>query len=91
MEPFCLIHLLTIRELNIQIYHSLSLSRQEDAERLYKSCDRFDLLNKFYQAAGQWQQAIETAETHDRIHLRTTYYSYAKHLEATGDKSLALQ
>uniref|UniRef100_A0A672N0M4 Intraflagellar transport 140 n=1 Tax=Sinocyclocheilus grahami TaxID=75366 RepID=A0A672N0M4_SINGR len=61
-----------------------------DAERLYKSCGRFDLLNKFYQAAGQWQQAVETAETHDRIHLRTTYYSYAKHLEAMGDKNLAL-
>lgn len=67
------------------------LGMLEDAERLYKSCGRFDLLNKFYQAAGQWQQAIETAETHDRIHLRTTYYSYAKHLEATGDKSVALQ
>uniref|UniRef100_A0A8C1ZWN1 Intraflagellar transport protein 140 homolog n=1 Tax=Cyprinus carpio TaxID=7962 RepID=A0A8C1ZWN1_CYPCA len=61
-----------------------------DAERLYKSCGRFDLLNKFYQAAGKWQQAVETAETHDRIHLRTTYYSYAKHLEAMGDKNLAL-
>lgn len=68
----------------------LSLFSQEDAERLYKSSGRFDLLNKFYQAAGQWQQAVETAETHDRIHLRTTYYSYAKHLEAMGDKNLAL-
>uniref|UniRef100_A0A8C2CEQ9 Intraflagellar transport 140 homolog (Chlamydomonas) n=1 Tax=Cyprinus carpio TaxID=7962 RepID=A0A8C2CEQ9_CYPCA len=66
------------------------LSMLEDAERLYKSCGRFDLLNKFYQAAGKWQQAVETAETHDRIHLRTTYYSYAKHLEAMGDKNLAL-
>uniref|UniRef100_A0AAZ3P1Y4 Intraflagellar transport 140 homolog (Chlamydomonas) n=1 Tax=Oncorhynchus tshawytscha TaxID=74940 RepID=A0AAZ3P1Y4_ONCTS len=61
-----------------------------DAEKLYKSCGRFDLLNKFYQASGQWQQAVETAETHDRIHLRTTYYSYAKYLEAIGDKSMAL-
>uniref|UniRef100_A0A671RDX2 Intraflagellar transport protein 140 homolog n=1 Tax=Sinocyclocheilus anshuiensis TaxID=1608454 RepID=A0A671RDX2_9TELE len=66
------------------------LGMLEDAERLYKSCGRFDLLNKFYQAAGQWQQAVETAETHDRIPLRTTYYSYAKHLEAMGDKNLAL-
>ncbi|KAG1950960.1 intraflagellar transport protein [Pimephales promelas] len=66
------------------------LGMLEDAEHLYKSCGRFDLLNKFYQAAGQWQQAVETAETHDRIHLRTTYYSYAKHLEAMGDKTLAL-
>ncbi|XP_051969833.1 intraflagellar transport protein 140 homolog [Xyrauchen texanus] len=66
------------------------LGMLKDAERLYKSCGRFDLLNKFYQAAGQWQQAVETAESHDRIHLRTTYYSYAKHLEAMGDKNLAL-
>ncbi len=30
-------------------------------------------------------QAMETAELQDRIHLRTTYYNYAKHLEAKGD------
>lgn len=63
---------------------------QEDAERLYKSCRRYDLLNKLYQAAGQWQRAVETAETHDRVHLRTTYYGYAKHLEAMGDRNMAL-
>uniref|UniRef100_A0A673Y600 Intraflagellar transport 140 n=1 Tax=Salmo trutta TaxID=8032 RepID=A0A673Y600_SALTR len=69
---------------------ALQLGMLEDAEKLYKCCGRFDLLNKFYQASGQWQQAVETAETHDRIHLRTTYYSYAKYLEAIGDKSMAL-
>uniref|UniRef100_A0AAZ3SV38 Intraflagellar transport 140 homolog (Chlamydomonas) n=1 Tax=Oncorhynchus tshawytscha TaxID=74940 RepID=A0AAZ3SV38_ONCTS len=56
---------------------ALQLGMLEDAEKLYKSCGRFDLLNKFYQASGQWQQAVETAETHDRIHLRTTYYKPA--------------
>ncbi|KAJ8245793.1 hypothetical protein GJAV_G00260380 [Gymnothorax javanicus] len=66
------------------------LGMLEDAERLYKSCRRYDLLNKLYQAAGQWQRAVETAETHDRVHLRTTYYSYAKHLEASGDRNMAL-
>lgn len=66
------------------------LSSQEDAERLYKACKRYDLLNKFYQASNQWQKAIETAEAHDRVHLRTTYYSYATYLEATGEQSLAL-
>ncbi|XP_048847908.1 intraflagellar transport protein 140 homolog isoform X2 [Brienomyrus brachyistius] len=65
------------------------LGMLEDAERLYRSCQRYDLLNNFYQAGGQWQQALETAETHDRVHLRTTYYSYAKHLEAMGDRALA--
>ncbi|KAM4631549.1 intraflagellar transport protein 140 homolog [Discoglossus pictus] len=69
---------------------AIQLGMLEDAEQLYKSCKRFDLLNKFYQAAGRWQQAIETAENHDRIHLRTTYYNYAKHLEATGDRNISL-
>ncbi|KAM8960405.1 intraflagellar transport protein 140 homolog [Pelodytes ibericus] len=62
------------------------LGMLEEAEQLYKACKRYDLLNVFYQACGKWQKAIETAETHDRVHLRTTYYNYAKHLEATGDR-----
>ncbi|KAL7372671.1 hypothetical protein ABVT39_020471 [Epinephelus coioides] len=69
---------------------AIQLGMLEDAEKLYKSCQRYDLLNNFYQALGQWQQALETAESHDRIHLRTTYYNYAKYLESMGDKSLAL-
>ncbi|KAG7227765.1 hypothetical protein INR49_013559 [Caranx melampygus] len=69
---------------------AIQLGMLEDAEKLYKSCQRYDLLNNFYQASGQWWQALETAETHDRIHLRTTYYSYAKYLESMGDKTLAL-
>ncbi|NXV35214.1 IF140 protein, partial [Rissa tridactyla] len=69
---------------------AIQLGMLEDAERLYKACKRYNLLNKFYQASNQWQKAIETAEAHDRVHLRTTYYNYAKHLEATGEHSLAL-
>lgn len=30
------------------------------------------------------------AELQDRIHLRTTYYNYAKHLESTGNVSAAI-
>ncbi|XP_035386707.1 intraflagellar transport protein 140 homolog isoform X1 [Electrophorus electricus] len=69
---------------------AIQLGMLEEAEQLYRSCGRFDLLNKLYQAEGKWQLAVETAETHDRIHLRTTYYNYAQHLEATEDKTLAL-
>lgn len=65
-------------------------SPQEEAEQLYKKCKRYDLLNKFYQASDQWQKAVEVAELHDRVHLRTTYYNYAKHLEASADCGLAL-
>ncbi|XP_041473205.1 intraflagellar transport protein 140 homolog isoform X2 [Lytechinus variegatus] len=64
---------------------AVQLGLLDDAERLYKNCGRYDLLNAFYQASGQWGKAMETAELNDRIHLRTTYYHYAKHLEAKGD------
>ncbi|CAJ1080882.1 intraflagellar transport protein 140 homolog [Xyrichtys novacula] len=69
---------------------AIQLGMLEDAEKLYKSCQRYDLLNGFYQASGQWKHALETAENQDRIHLRTTYYNYAKYLESMGDKALAL-
>lgn len=69
--------------------HSLSFL-QEDAEQLYRKCGRYDLLNKLYQASDQWQKAVEVAELRDRIHLRTTYYNYARHLEAGADRGLAL-
>ncbi|XP_042554090.1 intraflagellar transport protein 140 homolog isoform X1 [Dipodomys spectabilis] len=69
---------------------AVQLGMLEDAEQLYKRCQRYDLLNKFYQASDQWQKAVEVAELHDRIHLRTTYYNYARHLEASAHCGLAL-
>ncbi|XP_017895951.1 PREDICTED: intraflagellar transport protein 140 homolog isoform X1 [Capra hircus] len=69
---------------------AVQLGMLEDAEQLYRRCGRYDLLNRLLQASGQWQRAIEVAERHDRVHLRTTYYNYARHLEASGDCSLAL-
>ena len=32
------------------------LLMQDEAEELYLSSGRYDLLNKFYQAAGKWQK-----------------------------------
>ncbi|XP_048188881.1 intraflagellar transport protein 140 homolog [Perognathus longimembris pacificus] len=69
---------------------AIQLGMLEDAEQLYKKCQRYDLLNKFYQASDQWQKAVEVAELYDRIHLRTTYYNYARHLEANAHCGLAL-
>ncbi|ELT94193.1 hypothetical protein CAPTEDRAFT_114177 [Capitella teleta] len=64
---------------------AMQLGLHEDAERLLKNCKRYDYLNEFYQASCQWGKAMETAEMYDRVHVRTTYYNYAKHLEAKGD------
>ncbi|KAG3258905.1 intraflagellar transport protein 140 homolog isoform X1 [Ictidomys tridecemlineatus] len=69
---------------------AIQLGMLEEAEQLYKECQRYDLLNRLYQASGQWQNAVAVAELHDRIHLRTTCYNYAKHLEASADRGLAL-
>ncbi|XP_058567113.1 intraflagellar transport protein 140 homolog [Neofelis nebulosa] len=69
---------------------AIQLGMLEDAEQLYRKCGRYDLLNKLYQASDEWQKAVEAAELRDRIHLRTTYYNYARHLEASADRSLAL-
>lgn len=37
-----------------------------------------------YQDGGIWSKALETANENDRIHLRSTHYNYAKHLESKG-------
>ena len=54
------------------------------------SCGRYDLLNKLYQANNQWSKAIAVAERHDRIHLRSTYYNFARHCELSGDIGAAI-
>ena len=61
------------------------LGMYEEAEQLLIRCKRFDLLNKLYQDSGQWEKALEVAENVDRIHLRSTFYNFAKHLEKKGN------
>eukprot|EP00743_Colponemidia_sp_Colp-15_P005070 GILK01005459.1.p1 GENE.GILK01005459.1~~GILK01005459.1.p1 ORF type:complete len:1424 (+),score=370.05 GILK01005459.1:129-4400(+) len=70
---------------------AIQLGLVSDAEQLYESCGRFDLLNRMYQAQGEWEKALKTAEAHDRIHLRTTHYQYARHLESIGDSQAAIK
>eukprot|EP01029_Cantina_marsupialis_P023024 TRINITY_DN5683_c0_g1_i1.p1 TRINITY_DN5683_c0_g1~~TRINITY_DN5683_c0_g1_i1.p1 ORF type:complete len:1397 (+),score=419.46 TRINITY_DN5683_c0_g1_i1:393-4193(+) len=63
----------------------------DDAEKLYKQCGRYDLLNKLYQSTGNWSRALEIAQKDDRLHLRNTHYRYARSLEASGDLAGAIQ
>jgi len=53
---------------------------EDEAERILARCGQYELLNKLYQDSDRWQLALRVAEEHDRIHLRSTYYNYAKHL-----------
>ncbi|KAK3281449.1 hypothetical protein CYMTET_10767 [Cymbomonas tetramitiformis] len=64
---------------------AVQLGLIQDAAKLFVACDRYDLLNNLHQSCGEWEKAIEVAQKHDRIHLRTTYYNHARHLESIGD------
>ncbi|XP_063681755.1 intraflagellar transport protein 140 homolog isoform X3 [Bolinopsis microptera] len=78
-------------ELNARVAMlAIQLGMLEEAEQLYTSCGRYDLLNKLYQANNQWSKAIAVAERHDRIHLRSTYYNFARHCELSGDIGAAI-
>ena len=63
----------------------------EDAEKCYMDCSRWDLLNNLYQSSGQWEKSLQIAKSKDRIHLRTTHYKYAKHLESMGNLPQAIK
>ena len=54
-------------------------------------CSRWDLLNNLYQSSGQWEKSLQIAKSKDRIHLRTTHYKYAKHLESMGNLPQAIK
>ena len=61
---------------------AIQLGMIQDAERLYRECGRFDLLNKLYQDSGHWDTALQLARDQDRSHLRNTHFHYARHLES---------
>lgn len=63
---------------------AIQLGLLGDAAQLFREAGRYDLLNKLYQSAGLWEKAIAIATTKDRIHLKTTHFQYARHLETIG-------
>eukprot|EP01038_Epipyxis_sp_PR26KG_P011964 gene11964-16014_t len=70
---------------------AIQLGLLDDAARLFREANRYDLLNKLYQSAGLWDKAINIANSKDRIHVKTTHYQYAKHLESLGRTEDAIQ
>jgi intraflagellar transport protein 140 len=70
---------------------ALNLGMLDEAEKLFISAKRYDLLNKFYQNTDQWNKALEVANKFDKIHLRNTYYSYAKFCEERSELGRAIE
>ena len=67
------------------------LGLTEDAERLYKDCGRFDLLAALLRSAGRWRDALRVVDAHDRVHLKSTHFAHARHLESLGDVANAVR
>ncbi|EAT45838.1 AAEL002943-PA [Aedes aegypti] len=70
---------------------AIELNMITEAEALYKKVGRYDLLNKMYQAAGRFDEALEIAEHLDRVHLKNTYHKYAEWLKENGQTHKAIQ
>lgn len=70
---------------------AIELGQIEDAERLYRGCGRYDLLNRLLQACGRYEEAIRVAEESDRVHLRHTWWQYAGWLRTEGRTAEALR
>lgn len=70
---------------------AIELGELNEAERLYRRCGRYDLLNRMLQAAGRFDEALALAERHDRVHLRHTWWAYARWLRADGRCAEALR
>jgi Predicted N-acetylglucosaminyl transferase len=70
---------------------AIQLGMKEEAKKLYEECKRYDLLNKMYQATGEWDKSLQVAETHDRISLKTTYFKMAKQFEISKDFERAIE
>ncbi|KAH8393888.1 hypothetical protein KR215_005842 [Drosophila sulfurigaster] len=70
---------------------AIELGMIEEAKELYKRCKRYDLLNKLLQSTGHLDEALEVAETDDRIHLKHTYYQKAQALKESGDIKGAIE
>ena len=70
---------------------AMHLNMIEEAKKLLKEVNRWDVLIKFYINIGEYDKAIETAEKNNRINLQNTYYRIAQHFEQIGDTEEAIK
>lgn len=70
---------------------AIQLNMIDEAKELYRECGRYDLLCKLNQVNGEFDEAVEVAEKFNRINLKNTHYSMAKHYEAIGEVDQAIK
>lgn len=76
------LHLGTIDLLTTGLY--------EEAKEIWSETHNHSHLSTYYQASGDWANALEGAAAKDRPSLPTTYFKFAKYLEESGDVTGAM-
>ncbi|KAJ3153303.1 hypothetical protein HDU89_000934 [Geranomyces variabilis] len=66
------------------------LGMEAEIEDACRECGRWELVNRFHQARNNWEKALQVAASKDRIHLKSTFYNFARWLEESGDQSGAV-
>ena len=69
---------------------AVQLGMIEEAESLYKKCDRIDLLCDLLRKKGSWSEAFDLAKD-DEILLKSLNFLYGKAKEDEGDLSSAFE
>ena len=64
---------------------AIQLGFFDDALKLFREAKRYDLVNKLLQSSGKYEKAVKTSLQNDHLHINTTHYNYARHLESIGD------
>jgi tetratricopeptide (TPR) repeat protein len=67
------------------------LGYYDDAMRLFKEANRYDLINELLQASGKYERAVRVAENVDRMHMDSTHHQYAQYFESVHDIESAIE
>ncbi|GMR36268.1 hypothetical protein PMAYCL1PPCAC_06463, partial [Pristionchus mayeri] len=70
---------------------AIYLGMLDEAESLYISCRRWDMVVKMFVARLKWAEALKIAGQHTRIDEKRLYHQYAKSLEEKGDIQGAIE
>ncbi len=70
--------------------YAVQIGLYDEAKEIWNEDNNFNDMNKFFQASGAWEQAINTSATKDRSSLPLTYYNFASELKERGDYTGAI-
>jgi len=70
---------------------AMHLGMIEQAKDLLEEVKRYDILIRFFISIGEYDKAIDIAQTKNRINLQNTYYRIAQHYERSDNVEKAME